>query len=158
MNGTIFNIQRFSLHDGYGMRTTVFLKGCPLRCVWCHNPESKNAKPQLSFFESKCVGCQTCEAVCENGAHYSVNGKKTVDFDKCAVCEKCTNACPTGALEILGKTVTVEEVLDEVKRDMPFYNNMGGGMTLSGGEPMMQPEFSEELLSEAKKLGIQVGS
>ena len=153
--GIIFNIQRFSLHDGPGIRTTVFLKGCSLDCLWCHNPESKRMAPQLAWMQSRCVGCGLCETVCTSGVHGHGDAGKTVDFEKCVGCGECVAACPSAALEMMGKWVTPEEVLEEVERDMPFYVNSGGGMTLSGGEPAMQPEFAAHLLREAKKRGIQ---
>ena len=175
--GTIFNIQRFSLHDGPGIRTTVFLKGCPLDCLWCHNPESKSIHPQLAWAANRCVGCGRCEAVCENGVHghseavcenevhghretlceNGVHGhdvRKTVAFEKCTACGKCVEACPAMALEIMGRHVSAEKVMEEVLRDLPFYTSSGGGMTLSGGEPAMQPEFAAELLAQAKSAGI----
>lgn len=151
--GLVFNIQRFSLHDGPGIRTTVFLKGCPLDCLWCHNPESKRMAPQLSWMQSRCVNCGICETVCDLGVHSRGEDGKTVDFEKCVSCGKCVSACPNAALEIMGKWMTPEEVLDVVERDMPFYAN-SGGMTVSGGEPAMQPEFTAALLREAKKRGI----
>lgn len=152
--GIIFNIQRFSIHDGPGIRTTVFLKGCPLDCVWCHNPESKRGTPQLSWAASRCIGCRRCEAVCANGVHVYGEQGKAVLFDQCKVCGACVEACPAAALEIMGREVSAEEVMEEVKSDLPFYENSGGGMTLSGGEPAMQSTFAEELLRQAKEAGI----
>jgi len=152
--GVIFNTQRFSLHDGPGIRTTVFLKGCPLDCAWCHNPESKKVKPQLAWAETRCIGCGLCEKVCEQGVHSHNETGKLVAFDKCVACGACVEACPSMALEMMGKTVTSEEVMEEVIRDLPFYTSSGGGMTLSGGEPAMQPEFASALLHAAKEQGI----
>lgn len=152
--GVIFNIQRFSLHDGPGIRTTVFLKGCPLDCLWCHNPESKRMAPQLAWMQSRCVECGRCEAVCPAGVHGHTQAGKTVAYEKCVGCGACVAACPGAALEMMGKWISPEEVIEEVERDMPFYISSGGGMTLSGGEPAMQPEFAAQLLREAKKRGI----
>lgn len=157
--GVVFNIQHFSLHDGPGIRTTVFLKGCPLDCIWCHNPESKSGKPQLAWIESQCLYCGRCEAVCEQKVHSFVSEKdgffqKNTAFDRCVACGLCVNACPGLALELMGKNSSVEDVIKEVERDSPFYINSNGGMTLSGGEPAFQPAFSRELLESAKKLGI----
>jgi len=152
--GIVFNIQRFSLHDGPGIRTTVFLKGCPLDCAWCHNPESKAARPQLAWTESRCIGCGACEAVCEHGGHSHDETHKTVCFANCIACGACVEACPTAALELMGKPMTAEEVAAEVERDMPFYQNSGGGMTLSGGEPAMHPDFAAEVLRLVKEKGI----
>ncbi len=152
--GVIFNTQRFSLHDGPGIRTTVFLKGCPLDCVWCHNPESKQVKPQLAWSESRCIGCGLCETACTHDVHSHDENGKHVAFHQCVACGACVEICPSMALEMMGKTVSSEEVLDEVVRDQPFYTTSGGGMTLSGGEPAMQPEFASALLRGAKERGI----
>lgn len=149
--GIIFNIQRFSLHDGPGVRTTVFLKGCPLDCLWCHNPESKSPRLQLAFSEKLCVGCGKCEQVCEHHVHSHDEKGKKIDFDACIACEKCVQACPTAALEIMGKRISVEEVVEEVVRDIPFYGTSGGGVTISGGDPAMQPEFAVAILKGAKE-------
>ena len=133
MKGMIFNIQKFCTSDGPGIRTTVFLKGCPLSCLWCHNPESQSPRRELLLYPHKCIGCGRCKDVTED----------TEDF-----------TCYHGAKELCGKMVTVDEVLDEVMKDKPFYETSGGGMTLSGGEPLYQTEFAEALLSEAKKRGL----
>lgn len=166
MKGLVFNIQKFSINDGPGIRTTVFLKGCMLNCLWCHNPESKSAKPQLMFHENQCIGCGQCLEVCPLGLHkfteitsYSAEGERSVenihviDREKCIACGKCAEAC-VGALEIVGKEMTVEEVLQEVMKDKIFYDNSGGGMTVSGGEPLMHPEFTLALLKGAKEKGL----
>lgn len=150
--GTIYNIQRFSLHDGPGIRTTVFLKGCPLKCRWCHNPESQRLRPQLSLVEEQCMGCGSCLAACE--VHVLEEGRHRIDFGACRACGRCAQLCPAGALEILGREASAEEVLQEAVRDSAFYASSGGGITISGGEPTMQPEFALEILSGAQNKGI----
>jgi len=152
--GVVFNIQKFSINDGPGIRTTVFLKGCPLRCIWCHNPESKSAKPELFFDDSKCVQCRRCGAVCALDCHVFENGQHQYDRAQCAACGKCTQACLADALQLAGTEQTVSEVLDEVMKDLVFYQNSGGGMTVSGGEPMFQFEFTLALLQAAKEQGL----
>lgn len=154
ITGNIFEIQRFSIHDGPGIRTTVFLKGCPLRCLWCHNPEGVNISVQLSFIPAKCIDCGYCFRVCPNGAHQKVDGQHILDRDRCKVCGKCTIECYSGALELIGRNSSVDEVIAKVLRDKPFYETSGGGMTLSGGEPLMQIDFSEALLKAAKQEGL----
>lgn len=150
--GVIYNIQRFSLHDGPGIRTTVFFKGCPMRCVWCHNPESQTAQAQLSLFAERCIGCGRCAEICEN--HENQDGAHAIRYAACSACGKCADVCPSAALEILGKHVSADEILDEVKRDAAFYQVSGGGITLSGGEPTMQPEFAWQLLAGARGMGL----
>ncbi len=154
VKGDIFDIQRFSIHDGPGIRTTVFMKGCPLRCVWCHNPEGIGAEPVLSFLPRKCIGCGYCLRVCRRGAHKIVDGVHELDRDACEACGRCTEECYAGALELVGREVTVGEALDEVLRDRPFYETSGGGLTLSGGEPTQQIEFADAILTAAKAEGL----
>ena len=153
-NGTVFNIQKFSVNDGPGIRTTVFLKGCPLRCVWCHNPESKLAKPEIMYSPTKCIGCRACEAVCPKKCHIFSEDKHIFDREKCIGCGECVKVCYTDALSLAGEIKTVDEVIAEVMKDKVFYDNSGGGMTLSGGEPMMQFEFTLALLKAAKEKGL----
>jgi pyruvate formate lyase activating enzyme len=152
--GRIFDIQRFSVHDGPGIRTTVFLKGCPLRCLWCHNPESLSRKKQISFLPSKCIFCGECVRVCNVAAHILKDDEHNYNRDLCVACGRCVEACHPKALELIGRDVSPAEVLEEVLRDKPFYEHSGGGMTLSGGEPLMQAEFSAELLALAKAEGL----
>lgn len=150
-SGTVFDIQRASLHDGPGIRTTVFLKGCPLSCRWCHNPESRSITRQLFFYSDKCITCGRCVGACETGAHIIENASHTIDRDRCVVCGTCIEECYFGALKIVGATMTVEEVMKEVLADVDFYNNSGGGLTLSGGEPLLQISFSATLLRSCKQ-------
>ncbi|HSV75267.1 MAG TPA: glycyl-radical enzyme activating protein [Chthonomonadales bacterium] len=151
-SGLVFDIQRFSLHDGPGIRTTVFLKGCPLRCAWCHNPESGAAMPQLAYYAARCIHCGSCLNACPNGA--ITTDEARVLRVRCQSCGCCARVCPSEALETVGKRQTVEEVLAVVLRDEPFYRTSGGGMTLSGGEPLFQPGFSLALLRAAREHGL----
>ncbi|NLF12383.1 MAG: glycyl-radical enzyme activating protein [Anaerolineaceae bacterium] len=148
--GWILNLQRFSVHDGPGIRTTVFLKGCPLRCLWCDNPESQCFEPQILFWEDRCIRCGACVAVCPEGAVIEVEGRRRIDDARCTTCGQCVAECYAGALEQVGRLMTAEEVLAEVEADRPFYEESGGGMTLSGGEPTAQPAFARALLAGAK--------
>ena len=155
ITGTIFDIQLFSVQDVPGIRTTVFLKGCPLDCAWCHNPESKTPAPQLSFDADKCIGCGAC-AACARGAHLFAPNAHRLDRSRCTACGGCAESCPAGALEVIGRTASVDEVLETVLRDRVFYAQSGGGMTLSGGEPMAQPAFAAELARRAREAGLHV--
>lgn len=147
----IFGIQRFSVHDGPGIRTTVFMKGCPLKCEWCHNPESKVMRPELFFEHDLCILCGECVRACQKDVHMIIDNKRVIRRELCDRCGKCIDACSTGALELKGKIVTVNEVMDEVLKDQPYYRRSGGGITLSGGEPLMQPDFSKALLIRSKE-------
>lgn len=151
IKANIFNIQRFCVNDGPGIRTTVFIKGCGLDCAWCHNPESKCFERELMFSDSLCIMCKACQAVCENGVHSFSEEGHLLSREKCTLCGKCTDICPAEAVEIAGKQMSVDEVLEIVLRDDEFYKNSGGGMTLSGGEPLHSFEFSYELLKAAKE-------
>jgi len=154
LTGRIFDIQRFSIHDGPGIRTTVFMKGCPLRCIWCHNPESISTRLQLSFVPDRCIGCGHCFRCCPNGAHRMEGDRHVLDRALCKSCGACAEQCYAGALELVGRDATVGDVLDEVLRDKPFYDTSGGGLTLSGGEPLLQIDVAEALLAGAKEHGL----
>ena len=154
MKGMIFNIQRFSIHDGPGIRTTVFLKGCPLNCAWCHNPESKSYARETFFDAQKCILCGACVGVCERGARSIADASPSLDRERCIACGSCAEVCPTCAAEICGEERDTESIMSEVMRDEAFYRTSGGGMTLSGGEPLLQYDFSLSLLREARRLGI----
>jgi len=152
--GCIFNIQRYSIHDGPGIRTTVFLKGCPLRCFWCQNPESQKLLPDLFLYADRCTGCGLCVSACKTGAASIIDNVSAIDRDRCIVCGKCAEVCPNEAREVIGYEVTVDEVMAEVLRDKAFYKNSGGGVTLSGGDPTFQPEFSLEIFRRCKEEGL----
>jgi pyruvate formate lyase activating enzyme len=178
--GIIFHIQKYSIHDGPGIRTTVFLKGCPLRCQWCHNPEGISNEPELVTIGSRCIGCGMCILVCPNGAvalsapavdsenqevtrtpalEVSLGATRSrpvavTDRGKCTVCGKCADLCPTQARKIVGMCVTSDWVMEQVLKDRVFYEQSGGGVTFSGGEPLMQPEFLLDLLKRCKAEGI----
>jgi pyruvate formate lyase activating enzyme len=154
MTGRIFDIQRFSVHDGPGIRTTVFLKGCPLRCAWCHNPEGISPRPQLAFDPRRCIGCGYCFRVCRRGAHRMAEGRHVLDRDVCEACGTCVAECYAEALEFIGREVSVADVMAEVRADRPFYETSGGGLTLSGGEPLAQIDFAEAVLRAAAAEGI----
>jgi pyruvate formate lyase activating enzyme len=152
--GTVFNIQRYSIHDGGGIRTLVFLKGCPLRCVWCCNPESQHGAPQLGFIEARCIGAKDCGAPCVaactvGSISLSDAGKAIIDRSDCDVCGKCAAACGKGALKVVGRVMPVDQVMAEVEKDRPFYRRSGGGITVGGGEPLAQYQFAAELLKAA---------
>lgn len=156
MHGTVFNIQRFSLHDGPGIRTTVFLKGCNLSCAWCHNPESFSCEPQLEVDTVKCTSCGACEGVCKQGVHQidKETGEHHFSFDQCVQCGACAAACPAGAIQTIGQSMTAEEVMEVVRKDLPYYGRSGGGITVSGGEATMQFNFLCELLTLCKQENI----
>ncbi len=152
--GWVFNLQRFSLHDGPGIRTTVFLKGCPLRCQWCHNPEGLLKQPQVRLSRALCTRCGRCVTACARGGHEVTVEEHHLHLEACVRCGCCVDACLIGALEMVGQRMSVEDVLAVVRRDEPFYTQSGGGMTLSGGEPLAQFAFSKALLAAAKAEGM----
>jgi glycyl-radical enzyme activating protein len=154
MVGIVSEIQKFSIHDGPGIRTTVFLKGCPLRCRWCHNPESHEKGVEISYLPERCILCGYCARVCPEHCHRIEDGKHLFDRTRCARCGLCTKECYAKGLETIGREMTVEKVLAEALKDRAFYENSGGGITLSGGEPMLQFEFTKALLLAARREGL----
>ena len=153
-SGLVFNIQKYSVHDGPGIRTTVFLKGCPLNCLWCHNPEGISSKQELAIVESRCLACLECRVACPHGAEIPGDGVLPARNAVCDLCGACVEACPTGGRQILGKEMTVEEILATVVRDEVFYQVSSGGVTFSGGEPLSQPEFLRALLEVCRARGL----
>jgi pyruvate formate lyase activating enzyme len=153
-SGRILHLQRLSTEDGPGIRTTVFFKGCPLHCAWCHNPESVSIKSQTQWFAVRCIGCKICVDTCPNGCLAMTGAGLVIDHQRCEACGLCVEACPSGARELLGRTISIEELMAELLKDRAFYEKSGGGVTLSGGEPTFQPDFTEELLCSLKEQGI----
>ena len=151
--GLVFDIKHYAVHDGPGIRTTVFLKGCPLDCPWCHNPESKDFEPELMWTPVRCIGCRSCVETCPSNA-IQLTDKIHIDHEKCNLCGTCVSNCYSGALELVGKEMTVSEVMDEISKDIVFYEESGGGVTFSGGEPLSQPLFLLALLKACKEKGI----
>lgn len=153
-SGRILHIQRLSTEDGPGIRTTVFFKGCPLHCTWCHNPESISTQLQTQWFAVRCISCLACVDACPKSCITRTETGLVIDRDTCDACGECVDACPSGAREMLGKTMTVDELLAELLKDRAFFEKSGGGITLSGGEPTLQPEFAEALLMKLKEAGV----
>jgi pyruvate formate lyase activating enzyme len=158
VTGRIFDIQRFSVHDGPGIRTTVFLKGCYLRCLWCHNPESQNPQPELSYLPSKCISCNSCQDVCADGAltFPAATPPPAVNHTACTDCAKCAEQCDAGALEMVGRGASVDSIMEVVLRDKAYYVESKGGLTISGGDPLFQPQFTLALATAAKREGLHV--
>jgi pyruvate formate lyase activating enzyme len=153
-SGRILHLQRLSTEDGPGIRTTVFFKGCPLRCAWCHNPESISPYPQVQWLENRCIGCNTCLGACPRGYLDRTDQGVRIDRENCQGCGTCAEACPANAMELLGTDVSAEELVQEVVKDRTFYETSGGGVTASGGEPLMQPDFVALFLGRLKAAGI----
>lgn len=151
LTARILHLQRFSTEDGPGIRTTVFFKGCPLRCAWCHNPESLIPDSQIQWLETRCIGCNTCIQTCPQGnLSRAADGSLHIERGRCLACGRCVEACPANALEMLGRTITLDELLAEVLKDRSFYETSGGGVTASGGEPGLQPDFVAEFFRHLK--------
>ena len=154
MEGIVFDIQHYAVYDGPGIRTLVFLKGCPLSCLWCQNPESQELKPEISYFKEKCVKCGLCVEACPNNAIKLTDDGVVRDKDLCLLCAKCVEACPNEVMQQIGKPMPVDEVVSIAERDKPFYETSGGGITISGGEPTLQSKFLLGLLKSFKQKGI----
>ncbi len=154
LTGTIFDIRKYSIHDGPGIRTAVFFKGCPLECRWCHNPEGRSYQPELIFRPARCILCDDCLTVCPNDAVTRLRDEIQIDRIRCKVSGKCAEVCNAEALQVVGRTVTVEQVVAEIERDFVFYDQSGGGVTFGGGEPLAQPHFLLELLSACRSRSL----
>jgi pyruvate formate lyase activating enzyme len=155
ISGIIFDIKRYAIHDGPGIRSTVFFKGCPLHCPWCHNPEGQDSNPELSYNETRCLeGCTECIRICPRDALSRSNHFISIDREKCDLCGDCVPVCPTQALEIIGRELSVEELMKEIEKDRIFYEESTGGVTFSGGEPLAQLEFLNSVLDKCKKKGL----
>jgi pyruvate formate lyase activating enzyme len=150
----IFDIQKYAIHDGPGIRTTVFFKGCPLHCWWCQNPEGQDPKPELIYRKSRCIDCGECAKNCPQEAISLVAEHVSINRENCVLCDNCSRACPSDALSIAGEQMSVKEILEEIEKDITFFNESGGGVTFSGGEPLLQHDFLNTLLIECKERDI----
>jgi pyruvate formate lyase activating enzyme len=154
VEGVIFDIKKYAIHDGPGIRTTVFFKGCPLACRWCHNPEGLEIASERLYRQERCIGCGECVAICPQKVMTRTDDGVIMELANCIQCRTCADNCPSGALEFVGKTVTVDDVIKQIEKDVAFYDTSSGGVTFSGGEPLMQPEFLLELLKACGKLDL----
>ena len=154
ITGTVFNIQHYSIHDGPGIRTTVFLKGCPLKCLWCQNPESQSIKPEIFLNIEKCTGCGRCVPICPEAAVSIHNERSTTNRKRCTGCGVCAQACPSEARTLMGYSITAGKVFEDVNKDAIFYANSNGGVTISGGDPIFQPDFSAAVLQLCQASGM----
>jgi pyruvate formate lyase activating enzyme len=150
LQGTIVQFERYAVHDGPGIRTVVYLKGCPLRCLWCHSPETQSPEPEVGIRGDRCIRCGTCVGACGHDAVVDAGAYYDVDRGACALCAECAALCPTGARDVIGRAMTVDEVVAEIERDTVFYDESGGGVTISGGEPLLQPDFVGALLEACR--------
>lgn len=154
MIGTVYEIQKFALHDGPGIRTVIFMKGCPLTCDWCSNPESQHARPQLAYDQEKCQQCHTCVQTCKHGVFSITNNKLNVNHKACRACKRCIGVCAYNALKVYGYKVSAESLIEEVLKDKAYFDNSGGGLTISGGDPLGQAVFTSNIVQAAKAQNI----
>lgn len=152
--GLIFDIKRFAVHDGPGIRTTIFLKGCPLSCWWCHNPEGLSDKPEVTYYDYKCMGCDKCIDICSQKALKKIDNKLNRNFEICSVCGDCVEVCPTASQQIIGQKISSEKLMEEIKKDLLYFESSSGGVTFSGGEPLIQNVFLKETLKLCKNKGV----